>query len=143
MKLAVNVGKAKLLETVKANLVKHLKEYAESMEGWYDKLVSQLVASGVLSLDFLKQAKEGSDDAEWMKGINPSKLIPEDWHDEPVSFAGHYEDAIEMLALSTDEKITLSRTLFCQLVQDKWEWSDRHMHSNRKYSLVLGGVGRH
>ncbi len=145
MKLAVNVAKAKLQETVEANLKKHVEEYAESMKGWREKIVKQLERSAQLAENFLVSARAAivSEDSAWMKNANPNGLHPEDWLDEPASFAGHYEDAIEMLKLSTDENIMLSRTLFRQLVQDKWEWSDRHLHSNQKYSQALGGVGRH
>ncbi len=136
MKLGVNVGKAKLLETVEANLAKHKEEHAEAMKGWLKKLQEQLARSKDLAQDLLDKSNSGLPDGRWMKELDPGKMIPKDWHDEPISFARHYEDAIEMLKLSTDENIGLSRTLFQQLIQDKWEWSDRHAHSNQKYSQV-------
>ena len=136
MKLGVNVAKAKLQETLETNLKKHLEEYAESMKGWHEKLTAQLEASIEYARKALSKARAGDAEAKWMKDIATAKFVPHDWHDEPVSYARHYEDAIEMLKLSTDENIGLSRTLFQQLVQDKWEWSDRHLFSNRKYSGI-------
>ena len=70
-------------------------------------------------------------------------LMPKDWHDAPKSYADQYGVAIEMLTMAKDEKISLTRTLYCQLVKDEWEWKERHRMSNRKYSQALGGVGRH
>jgi hypothetical protein len=135
--LNIEMGRAELLKTLKENLEKHKKEYEESRKGWIDKLLADLAKAPerakALAEKVTKAFKDGDGSVE---GFNFQRLVPEDWHDAPVSYADHYADAIEMLTMAKDEKISLSRTLWRQLVKDEWEWKSRHMLSNRKYSQM-------
>lgn len=149
LELTVKVEKEKLLQILRDNLEKHKKEHAEARAGWHTRLIEQLGAtvsnaeSMLLSAQSGRDGNEGPKDDDWKKQFpDVSDLIPEDWHDEPISFAKQYEDAIGMLEMAddTDRAISLSRTLYKQLVQDDWSWKESHVVSMMKYSgrLELG-----
>lgn len=138
--LSIEVGREELLKILKENLERHKKEYEEARKGWYTKMVLALITAAEharLMADVVEKAGEAGE--AFPPDVEPALLIPKDWHDAPKSYADQYDDAIEMLTMAKDEKITLSRTLWRQLVKDEWEWKTKHMMSNRKYSQV----GRH
>lgn len=133
--LEIEMGRAELLTILKENLEKHKKEYEESRKGWYDKLMADLAKTPQLAEDLAaKVTKVFEAGGTVAEGFNFSKLVPEDWHDAPTSYADQYDDAIEMLEMAKDEKIALTRTLWRQLVKDEWEWKTRHTMTNQKYA---------
>jgi hypothetical protein len=137
--LSVDVDCKELLEILKKNMKKHNDEYAEARVGWHTKVLAQLqrmkieVAKLLLAVDGVEPATNWQTD---QKLPHPGTLAPSDWNDEPVCYTRHYEDAIDMLAMSQNETITLSRTLFKQLVHDEWKWKQRHRGMVMKYSEV-------
>ena len=137
VELSVSVSKKDLLGTLKENLEKHKKEHEEARKGWNNRVHTQLM-DAMANMEKLLDAS-ATNPNNWKRKLTEDVtklLIPKDWHDEPRSYAEHYEDAIDMLSLSEDDVITLSRTLFKQLIQDRWEWKGIHVRSFAKYSVV-------
>lgn len=108
-----------LLEILQRNLEKHLEAHAEAL-GIYQAKAHQYLDSAA--------AAAGRGDKP---DRNPLKDIP-----EPISYAEHYERAIQMLEMTTEKEIQLDYQLFLQLVRDEWWWSGEFAQTVTSY---LGG----
>lgn len=102
---SVTVSKAQLLETLQANLTKHVAEYEEARANYPAAVVEAL--------------RERADEIEvgTRKPYDYSVNLP-----RPHSYADEYEDAIQMLEWSTEETVELDQSQFKQYVQDEWNW---------------------
>jgi hypothetical protein len=97
----VTVSKEKLLSTLRENKAKHVEIYTDAVEGVrveYRKLLE-------------KEIKKLDDN----KTVKAYVQI-----DMPTSHEEQYQDVIEMLEMSVDDEVTLSKHEFANYVQDKW-----------------------
>lgn len=53
--------------------------------------------------------------------------------DQPVDKTEEYDTALQMLEMSVEDEIVLSRREFQNFVQDKWDWTDKMLFSNTRY----------
>jgi len=116
----VTVNKQQLIEKIIANREKHARDYLEAHTAW-----SALVRNALIEYaDELKYGAVGV-------GSKVAKFLRE--NDEPESHAEDYAAALEMLAMSTQEEITLQSQAFRELVRDEWGWKRHTMETYSKY----------
>lgn len=111
----VNVSKTSLVEHLNANMLKHIREYNEAVEGFKDEMVKVLQEE-------LKKARKGE-----LKKLDVRLAAP-------VSHENEYRDAIDMLEFSVDENIQLDADTFKAYFKDVWSWSDLFNHTVATYS---------
>ena len=111
---SVKIEKTSLMQIVRNNRDKHVKEYKEAIEDY---------KSGVLKVatDNLERAKTGN--LETFKKI-------ENRPPEPVSYEKEYSRAIRQLELSVDDVIEIEDDVFNQLVLDEWQWKGQFAATN-------------
>lgn len=103
--LTLTYDRNELLEKIKANRDRHIKEYEQAMEVYKkegEKALKKL----------LREFR-----------ANPRKRLEINLR-RPRQFTKQYDEAIEMLQMTTEETIKLPRAYFNQLVRDEWSWSD-------------------
>lgn len=125
----VNIEKNKLLEKVKENLEKHIKEYNEAVED-YIAVVQEICVENV------KTAKRNLKVSKEMNGVNGDFNLPKMFPSTPVSYENEYNRAIAMLEMSADEIIELESEVFNQLVLDEWEWKRNFEMTNTLYKTL-------
>jgi len=116
----VNLNKTELLEIVRANKEKHVKEFNESVED-YKKAALKLTEEN------LALAQSGDLDKIAKIRSLPSK---------PTSYEDAYTRAIRMLELSVDAVIELEEHIFNQLVLDEWSWKQNFTASSALYKSI-------
>lgn len=114
---SVKINKTELLEIVRANKEKHIKEYDESVVDYKNAAIK-------LATKNLKLAKSGD-----LAQIATIKGMPQ----RPVSYEDSYTRAIRMLELSVEDVIELEEDIFNQLVLDEWTWKHQFATSNAMY----------
>ena len=125
----VNIEKNKLLEKVKENLEKHIKEYNEAVED-YIAVVQEICVENV------KIAKRNLKVSKEMNCVNGDFNLPKMFPSIPVSYENEYNRAIAMLEMSADEIIELESEVFNQLVLDEWEWKRNFEMTNTLYKTL-------
>jgi len=114
---SVKILRSELLEIVRGNKEKHVREFNEAVDNFRKAVVK--IAEENLAL-----AQSGNlDDIAKIKSI-PIK---------PVSYESSYTRAIRMLELSVENEIELDLHDFDQLVQDEWQWKISFDTSNAAY----------
>jgi DNA polymerase III delta prime subunit len=123
---SVSVDRVKLIAKLKENLEIHLKDYAEAKTGYRIKLKQDL-ENALANFD-------GSSHNELTK-ISVQNVPPRSYEKE-------YEEAIQMLEWSEDDKITLDNTLFKQYVQNEWTWTGQFDVMATTYKSFAAGAMR-
>ena len=113
----VKINKAELLDIVRANKEKHIKEFAEAVEDF--KKAALNIAENNLKLAQTADTEQ----------IARFKALPS----KPVSYEDSYTRAIRMLELSVDDVIEIEEQIFNQLVLDEWQWKHNFAVSNASY----------
>lgn len=116
----VKLNKAELLQIVRDNKEKHIKEYLEAVEDY--KAAAVKVAQENLAL-----AQSGDIDQ-----IAKIKGMPQ----KPVSYEDAYTRAIRMLELSVEDVIEIEEHVFNQLVLDEWQWKNAFVASASLYKTL-------
>ncbi len=115
IQMKTRVEKAKLLETLRANLERHKAIVQEARDGYVKKVRAALekrleaVRKGVIT--------------------NYSFSIA-----APADFSEVYVNSIGMLEWSTEETVELGADEFRQLVRDEWDWQSGFLATNAAYS---------
>ena len=104
----VKINKVELLDIVRANKEKHIKEFNEAVEDY--KKAAVKIATENLAL-------ANSGDVEKIAKI---KAMPS----KPVTYEDSYTRAIRMLELSVEDVIEVEEDIFNQLVLDEWQWKN-------------------
>jgi hypothetical protein len=126
----VKVNKNDLLEKVKANLEKHLREYGEAVEGYKTEakaLLTQRKKEVVKALD----SKINELDSEAVRldlPVNLSFHLP-----VPESHEKDYRQVILMTEMSVDDTLTLKSDEFACFVMDDWDWKENFSVTNARY----------
>ncbi len=113
----VKINKTELLEIVRANKEKHIKEFAEAVEDFKKAAIN--IAEHNLKLAQTADTEQ----------IAKFKALPS----KPVSYEDSYTRAIRMLELSVDSVIEIEEQIFNQLVLDEWQWKHNFAVSNASY----------
>lgn len=103
---SVKMNKAELLDIVRANKEKHIKDFDEAVQD-YIKLVVSIAEDNMVIAD-----------TKALEQYNKLKLFPV----KPISYEDSYTRAIRMLELSIEKEIEIDATTFNQLVLDEWQW---------------------
>ena len=119
---SVKVDRLELLEIVRANKEKHIKEFTESVKDY--------------KLAVLKVTKENYDLAKSknLDKIEEIKSIPH----RPNSYETNYTRAIRMLELSVEDTIDVEQDVFNQLVLDEWDWKHSFLAASTMYKTLSG-----
>lgn len=116
---AIKMKRLELLEIVKANQIKHIAEYNETVADY--KLLVLKIAKNNLAL------VKGGD----LEQIAKVKNFPA----KPVSYEDSYYRAIRMLELSIEEVIEVEEDVFNQLVLDEWHWKHSFTTMSSTYKV--------
>ncbi len=114
---SVKIKRNELLEIVRQNKEKHIKEFNEAVEDFKRAVIK-------ISEENLALANSGD-----LKEIAKIKSVPQ----KPISYESSYTRAIRMLELSVETEIELELHDFDQLVQDEWQWKQSFTTSNSTY----------
>lgn len=121
---------AQLLEKLKANREAHIETHKAAMAGFKRELIDRLLAIGRYAearAILLKKASQ-EDDLE----VDQRKLSIHDL-DTPKEYTKYYDEAIEMLEMTTANEIELPQSYFRQLVRDEWDWKSEFTAYSAKY----------
>lgn len=99
----LNFNRIELLDVIRKNKEKHIKEYEVALSQYHKELIEDLE-------DKLDKAKRGV-------SFNPRVTLP-----EPEHHRDDYTRAIKMFEMATEKEIELDQQTFCQLVMDEWAW---------------------
>ena len=117
---SVKVNKTELLDIVRKNKVKHVKEFDESVKDYKKGAIA-------IAKKHVELAKTGELDS-----IAKIKAMPQ----KPTSYETDYDRAIRMLELSVEDVIELEETIFNQLVLDEWTWKNAFATSAALYKTL-------
>ena len=116
----VKMNKTELLNIVRENKEKHVREYNEAVED-YKKAAVKLAEAN------LELAQSGD-----IAKISKIKAMPT----APVSYEDSYTRAIRMLELSVEDVIEIEEHIFNQLVLDEWQWKNMFVASASMYKSI-------
>ena len=117
---SVKMNRLKLLEIVKENKEKHIKEYADAVEE-YKACVLELCKKN------LNVAKKG--DLAELSRLAPMPM-------KPTSYEHEYFKAIRMMELSVEDELVVQEEIFNQLVLDEWYWKSSFTATKMSYGNV-------
>lgn len=116
----VKVDKVELLEIVRENKKKHIKEYDESVKDYKKAAVK-------IAKEHVELAKTGD-----LEQIAKIKAMP----GKPTSYEKEYDRAIRMLELSVEDQLEIESDVFNQLVLDEWAWKNMFVASGALYKTL-------
>ena len=117
---SVKVQKSELLEIVRKNQIKHVKEFEEAVKDYKKAAIK-------VAKEHVDLAKSGDLDQ-----IAKIKAMPQ----RPFSYEDSYNRAIRMLELSVEDVIELEEDIFNQLVLDEWTWKHAFVASGALYKSI-------
>jgi hypothetical protein len=115
----VTVDREELLARLVVNRTKHKTMYVEAVAGFKDQ-----------ARRTLEKALAGCTGKEDVL-VHLSA---------PQNMTGAYDTVIEMLQMHKGDTIDLSASEFRKLAQDKWDWTDSWLSSNRGYSGTVAAA---
>lgn len=116
----VKLNKTELLDIVRANKEKHIKEFNEAVED-YKKAAIKLAEENLT----LAQSAD-------LDKIARIRAMPS----KPTSYEDSYTRAIRMLELSVEDVIEIEEQIFNQLVLDEWTWKHNFAVSSALYKTI-------
>jgi wobble nucleotide-excising tRNase len=117
---SVVVSKPELLDIVRKNKIKHVKEFEEAVKDYKKAAVK-------VAKEHVELAKTGD-----LEQIAKIRAMPQ----RPASYEKDYDRAIRMLELSVEDTIDLESDVFNQLVLDEWHWKNAFVASNSLYKTL-------
>ncbi len=115
----VKIDKAVLKAQVVKNLEIHIKEYKESLEGFY-------LQRSVL-IDMLGNSKHKEDLDKIITDLYDMNL------DKPKSYEKDYNKVLLMIDLGSEPILSLTNSEFSQYCMDDWSWKNSFSVTNSKY----------
>jgi predicted exporter len=113
--ITVNCEKGAVLARLKANREQHARLVKEAREG------------------YVEQAKVAL--AEKLNALASGKLVSLAFALQvPRDYTSQYDTVIAMLEAHTDGHVELEAREFRQFMEDKWDWRDQWIGSNKFYS---------
>lgn len=136
------VKTAHLLDTLRKNRAKHIKNYQLAVEGYIDEAREKLMvqfkkAEEEIQKAFKRAAAElenfdpakASDTFIFCRGLGFDLVAPRNYEEA-------YDQAIEMLTWETRDEIELSAAEFRCFVMDKWDWLEQFERSTSHYAMA-------
>jgi hypothetical protein len=120
----VKVRRDELLEKIKINREKHIKEYKEACEGYRQQALAKIEEV----TQKLRQKFETLKEGEYIQLAAITFGL-----DVPESHEKDYDQVIMMLEMSIDNEINLKSDEFACYVMDDWDWQTTWKMSNSKY----------
>lgn len=133
MNRVVHVDRMKLIDTLKANRVKHVGQFNQAMAGYkaaatakiaeaFDGLAGKLEKRKAELLETIstftpETAESFADYLTILNAVTVNLKVP-------VSYAEAYDAAIDMATFDTRAELELSGAEFQCFCRDVWEWSD-------------------
>ena len=111
----VTVNKKELLDRVQLNRKDHRDLFLEAQKGYRKAVIKELD-------EMLKDARDGSPIRVQVQLV------------EPQDHTDDYDRIIDMLEMSTDEKIVLNSREFENYVRDSWDWTAFAAMTNSSYT---------
>lgn len=138
----VTVDRIKLLETLRANREKHIKEYNEAVIGYkaqalvlLDRLKDQIIESVNWHYVSTQKRIEAFDPDEPMTDHVSLTGSTSFSLKVPRSYERSYDVAIRMAEWEVSETITLKQSQFQCFVLDDWDWKTEFTHLNKAYGV--------
>lgn len=126
--LVFKFKRQELLEKIKANRTRHVEEHAETMRAYRQSRKERLIKAAKLMADAAQELNEGG-----VGDLDHTAVVDVLHMPEPKLFVEHYDDAIAMLEMASEDEVALSQGHFRQLVQDKWRWKDEFLSVSAMY----------
>jgi hypothetical protein len=142
MNRVVRVNRAKLIETLRENLAKHVAQFNEAMAGYKDSALAKIAESFDGLADRLDKRKTEiiatinaftpetadafADHLTILHGITVNLKVP-------VSYADAYGAAIDMALFDTRDELELSGAEFQCFCRDVWDWSEDFTSTSQLY----------
>ncbi|MBW8001740.1 MAG: hypothetical protein FVQ80_06920 [Planctomycetes bacterium] len=114
---SVEVGKSKLLETLKENRDKHQERFKKALEDWKLVVTHELQKS-------VQMALEGKEFRTHLELPKPSNHTPE------------YDSIIDQVDWHEDSLIDLSVSEFENFVRDDWSWKQSFLSGCSTYAFA-------
>ena len=141
----VNVKRTDLVEALKTNLEKHLKEYEEAVQAYKTLATERLneeqrKATEKLDKHYRKALEKISEfDPESDGNTDYFELVP---HvvvtmKIPRNYSEEYKAAIDMFRWDTRDEVELSYAEFNCFVRDKWDWTSDFKFVNETYTKAV------
>lgn len=116
----VQVARTKLLEALRANREKHVREYNEAVAGYK--------ALALERLDKAHREVSRQDRLVLVEQVCVNLRVPR-------NFADKYDAAIDMAEWDVRETLELTHAEFQCFVRDVWEWTDEFIGISKLYSV--------
>lgn len=120
----VKVRKSKLLEKIKVNREKHIKEYKEACAGYKEAALAKVT-------EVFEELREKIADLKEGRVIELAMI--QFSLDVPRSFEDHYDRAIGMLEMSVEDELQITADEYSQYVMDKWQWKQEFTTTTSNY----------
>ena len=137
----VTVNRQKLLDTLRSNREKHIKEYTEAVAGYKAQATDRLAN---LKKRIVKDINENFVKIqEKIDKFDPEEPLTDHVTltsmtsfslQVPRSYEKSYDIAIQMAEWEVSETITLKQSQFQCFVLDDWEWKVSFEHLNKTYA---------
>lgn len=137
----VTVNRAKLLDTLRTNREKHIKEYHEAVAGYKEQATARLVS---LRKKIISSVDENFESIQQrIAKFDPEEPLPDrivltsvtsfDLQ-VPRSYEKSYDVAIQMAEWEVSETVTLKQSQFQCFVLDDWEWKTAFVNLSKTYA---------
>ena len=113
--LSVKIRTKDVIEALTANKLKHIEEYEEAVEGYFETLAQQA--------KYLNNIVKKADLKSTIR-ITPLS---------PVLRVDEYDDLIQMFSAHTEEFIELDKSQYAEFVLDKTRWREDAFATNMGY----------
>lgn len=123
----ITVPRLKLLEALRANHEKHLKEYHEALKGYYASCEEALKCRLLLLDGHRARTAEELSQREphtWLRFEMPC----------PTCYGDVYEQIISMLEFSEDKTVEIDAEQHRNWVMDEWSWKDGFIATSNRYN---------
>ena len=145
-KRTVEVNRVALIEALKENREKHIKEYEEAMAGYKSRLLE--------SIDSAFEEAKCSLEKQYEKTVEKVRNLTDDDIAKqsdfmtlvdsvtvemkvPRSYASEYDAAIDVAMWDVRETLELSHAEFTCFVRDSWEWKSRFEAVSAMYKAAM------
>jgi hypothetical protein len=141
------VNRENLLEKLKANRLKHIKDYEEAMAGYKSVLLSKIESAFAEAKQDIEdkynrvKAKVASfTDADIAMQRDAIVLVDSIAVEMkvPRSYAAEYDAAIDMVSWDVNETLKLTNAEFTCFVRDEWDWKGSFDSVSMFYKAAVG-----
>ena len=143
----VEVNRLKLIETLKSNKDKHVKEYEDAKAGYKSALLTKLDAA-------VEDARKSIEKQYTKRKEEIGAITDEDIENQqdyvqllpavtvqmkvPRSYAKEYDAAIDIATWDVRDTLELSNAEFTCFVRDEWDWKGEFTATSKMYAAPAG-----